>query len=703
MIPSSTLTPRQQTEAQERIKRWAQVLSKVNYGIKGGAVPTVVHDYGFGAPAMTDGKSITFNGPDVVGIFNRVGNNRGVTNLLGLNYHELSHIFYSPSPSDSSLVVRLKYRAKERNISDGEMFGLCNMVEDQRIETLFATKYKQAANYFTVLLHDRIVGPALGELKSRIDKGYSSADPAREAARVYFLYTVGRAYLPVELRAEARADFVKHYGPSVADQITKIVRRYCRMNLMESTAVQKRAGDAIAELWDVMRDNGLTTPPDQTGHNSDRPGTEGNPGPAKDGQPETDEERRKREENAKTSKEAGEAYDDADDEDAESDSEAGGSAAEPADDADEADEDGDGGAGAGGDDAESDADDEGEAAAGGGEGAQSGESDEEAPAGEAGDGDSDGDGDTDTPTNGAGKSGTDVTMSDDLEDRIERMIEDVLNDDDLRDYNEELTQAVDATVEDTEVDWSSAKHRSRYDRPAQPDEITQKSSVTNALQRMKADTGSVWERRVDYGRRVNLPAFHQRQPWEIDFFDNYEEGAEDEFDMEVVILLDQSGSMSTLVASAEAALWSIRSAFSSVGARVWGIGYSSSNAAPLFTPNMGTKPTAVPHYGCGGGTNPEQALREARSIFKRSDAHSKVLLCITDGAWDGGAGDQMVQMINSDGVTTILAYLEHPGSYTIDLSYPVARHYCDIGRNVADPKELVTLMEDYIRHRAMSR
>ena len=54
-----------------------------------------------------------------------------VANLRGLNFHELSHILYTPRQG-SEIVTWVK---------ENDLFKAFNALEDQRIETLFTSRF----------------------------------------------------------------------------------------------------------------------------------------------------------------------------------------------------------------------------------------------------------------------------------------------------------------------------------------------------------------------------------------------------------------------------------------------------------------------------------------------------------------------------------------------------------------------------------
>jgi Mg-chelatase subunit ChlD len=247
--------------------------------------------------------------------------------------------------------------------------------------------------------------------------------------------------------------------------------------------------------------------------------------------------------------------------------------------------------------------------------------------------------------------------------------------------------------------------------PVHAETLGLSNKIYHVLQRMRADSGDVHESRMESGR-VNVLDFATRKPWEMDFFDHHEEGRADEFDMEVVILLDLSPSMIGMASTASSALWQIKHAMSRFGVRVTAYGYNDGKAKCLYGPGDGTSSTRFESFQAGGsGTDPLDALTRAYNILSRTDSHRRVLFTITDGEWNYNVRhqcDAIVEKINGlRNATTILVGLE--SSY-ISSASGVIRHddrstyHCHhIARSVDEPAKIVDIFKDFVYHVARQR
>lgn len=70
--------------------------------------------------------------------FQNLGNPRTLVQLLGLNYHELGHLMFTPRNTGSWIGTDL-HRA-------------WNILEDQRMESFFTAQYQPAGKYFTEMV-----------------------------------------------------------------------------------------------------------------------------------------------------------------------------------------------------------------------------------------------------------------------------------------------------------------------------------------------------------------------------------------------------------------------------------------------------------------------------------------------------------------------------------------------------------------------
>jgi hypothetical protein len=141
------------------------------------------------APAWSDGAAIYINQQEITDM-----DLETLTQVTGLNYHELAHHFYTPRKGTELIKWVLANNYMES----------ANMLEDQRIETLLCARYPAVAPYLT-----GTVARWLGETPE-------------ERQGVYALIR-GRRYLPVELREAYRDEFA---FPELIPAIVDIVDKY---------------------------------------------------------------------------------------------------------------------------------------------------------------------------------------------------------------------------------------------------------------------------------------------------------------------------------------------------------------------------------------------------------------------------------------------------------------------------------------------
>jgi hypothetical protein len=140
------------------------------------------------APAWSDGASIYINLNEIEDM-----DLETLTQVNGLNYHELAHHLYTPRKG-TDLV---------KWVVDNQYFQAFNILEDQRIETLLTGRYPSIAPYLTAT-----VARWLG---------------ASEDINGNYVCIRGRRYLPVEIRQAFRDEFA---FPELIPAIIDIVDEY---------------------------------------------------------------------------------------------------------------------------------------------------------------------------------------------------------------------------------------------------------------------------------------------------------------------------------------------------------------------------------------------------------------------------------------------------------------------------------------------
>jgi len=565
---------------------------------------------------------------------------------LGTNAHELGHVLFSPR-RDSTLMFRVL--ESERSFLPG-IANMHNIVEDQRQERLVLAKFGPWRGYLTAALSHHLV-----------------SDDANA-----WLLLAGRTWLPDEVRSAAKARMVFRQGQRFTDEVTRMVGEY--QLLMDP-------GESDAdEAWQILQDLvALFDDQQPTGNGGcggfvsvgGEPNIDGNPG---DGPPV--------------------ASDPAADPDADSDSD-GGSGPEEGDDGG----DGDQGSGSGpGDSQKGDAD----------EGQQPGDEAGKTPTtrsdGQQGQG-----GDSGSPGGGAGnRPGSKPISQKDIREKLRDAAKGQIDED--AQASEELGSVLDALDygrgggEDAEGErpigrWIPADDAARRLR----------AEVSDALLDIKDETEPGWLKRVESGR-LNVRRLVDPYCDADELFDRYEPGMMDASEMEVMVLLDVSGSMGSQMKALGRAAWAIRHAVDDLEGRCTVICYESGPHRLLAEPGQRPDdrmfiPSAM------GGTQPKSALLESLRVLTSSDAKNRLLIVLSDGEWFGtsklvrGPGGSMkweqhddaaevIEAMGQMGVTTVMALLGRGAGDD--------KHGCQFAAHIDRAEELARLFRRVAAERMRS-
>ena len=153
----------------------------------------IVNDPKMDTQALNDGKAIVFNANLIEDL-----DDNTILSLHGLNYHELSHLLYSPRVG-SDLGKYCK---------DNKIIRALQILEEARVETLITKKYPVTKLFLEA------------SVTSYILKG--TPDIWGEN----FATITGRKYLPLELRQMVADKFIASYGTEMASQVHSIVHAY---------------------------------------------------------------------------------------------------------------------------------------------------------------------------------------------------------------------------------------------------------------------------------------------------------------------------------------------------------------------------------------------------------------------------------------------------------------------------------------------
>jgi hypothetical protein len=167
--------------------------------------PTWEEPHFEGIAGWSDGKKITFN-KDIVSLLSA----DDIPALNGLNYHELSHLLYTPRGGSEFVMW----------VQNNKLGMAFNYLEDARIETLMTARFPSTrlfleANFMRYVAVD---GTNCGSL---------------------FLLSRGRKYIPLAIRQEIADLFVAERGLEMATEVADIIDTYRTLVLPRDSEIAK--------------------------------------------------------------------------------------------------------------------------------------------------------------------------------------------------------------------------------------------------------------------------------------------------------------------------------------------------------------------------------------------------------------------------------------------------------------------------------
>jgi len=597
-----------------------------------------------------------FIDPDQIPDFEK---NIGLVRLTAVNYHEVCHVLYTPDTS-----------WHREQVVDAARTAF-NILEDQRIETLFVARYRPASKYFTemfvsILLQDQ----------SQWDTG--------------FMLAHGRRYLPLELRAELERRFIG--TPEQLLEAKEIIDEYRLLPM--TTSVQWQDGAQLAIrlqkiINDIRQNQGADTT-DVCGNPSNV--RDPNSGNAVEKQLDA-EDKQQAERDSERAQEQTEEQDDQeqdgtdgsgfwDENTPEEEDETEDGSSEDASDNEEDEDDEDGSNG--GDDLEgSDGDD----------------ADESLPSGESG-GDSSGDDADDaseeSDNDHGGGAGTandedddNVAPSEDLEDLLNE-IADVLEESavmnrEVQDLRDAMNEAA-LTLDDRDL------HTDYSMQSLDAGMVQHSQRIERELRRIYADVEPGWRYGSSHGR-LNVEraanAYYTGSDDE-DVFDEWDEGMEQETGIEAVIATDLSGSMwsNNKLTEANKSQWILKRALDSVEAKTTCLGFSDSNVL-LYRSQDKVPTNAWQRFDSGGGTELNSTVELSRRILNQSEMPNRLFVVITDGEW--GDNERVLgPMIDAVNATRVLIFIgsgirnAHKDQFHTVLTVNKASEIPDLIKSVVD-------------------
>jgi len=217
------------------------------------------------------------------------------------------------------------------------------------------------------------------------------------------------------------------------------------------------------------------------------------------------------------------------------------------------------------------------------------------------------------------------------------------------------------------------------------------------LERLRIDNDPAWQLEQPIGR-LNVARTIHADINDIDrLFDKWSTG-NDNRDIEAIILLDNSGSMSYQMGSALSATWTIKKALEAIDSRVTVFRFNNDGRL-LYSAEDKANPNSFRYIGSTGGTNPYEVLVESERMLGASDRGIKLFITVSDGGWENSTMcDEVVSRINNiEGAITVSVllgnfsyyYKEYGAKYVEDELIPQYRHNAEVFHALSEPKDLV--------------
>ena len=603
------------------------------------------------APAWSSTKEVWLNLAEIKDDFT----SRSITSLNGLSFHELGHLRYTPR--NGSRLVKL---IQEHNDSK-KLWQSFNCLEDSRIELLLTGWLPSIKSWLTATMCDYLLSD-------------------KEAISRAFPLVYGRKYLPLELRQLASDNFIK---PEIQQELADVIDEYNSLILTGNDEYTDHAFDLIKAFAGLL-DELPPLPQDPNGegegegatviirvrnpHGHDSRPTEGYESSSNRPAPKSEQERNRQSARKNvvevvidtTPKE--ETKEETKEEDKSADSDSATEGKNPSK-------------------------------------PQSKEDSFDCEFGDLFDeSDSDFDSDNNAPQKSkpsqgkkagteAGHTGSNQQVTDTLNDILSDVVESL---------SKEINSIANQIGVVAELDGGSATtpNKANYKEIRVPDELYVLAKTFGVeLERLRADFDPAW---LHNERSGKLNANRYLRGDDLDsVFDSWEEGRDDVTEIEAVILLDRSGSMSGNNAdNAYKSMWAIKKALERVEARTTVVTFDSrTNLLYGADEKAGT---TIRDSGADGGTNPENAILYAKKILADSEKPIKILFMITDGAWDTDKGEKAIQEMKQAGVLTCQALIT--GGYEMSAeALNNYRHGFELMTSMKSAKDILILGKELVR------
>ena len=226
----------------------------------------------------------------------------------------------------------------------------------------------------------------------------------------------------------------------------------------------------------------------------------------------------------------------------------------------------------------------------------------------------------------------------------------------------------------------------------------------NELIQLQVDNDPSWLRETPSGK-LNVQRTMNMDINDINIlFDRWGTG-NDNYDIEAVIITDNSGSMDRLMGEACTANWIIKKAIESIDGNVSSYIFDDNTFNLYSADERATR--SIRMVSANGSTDPSEALLEAERILSASKRKTKLLFVITDGQWGSATlAEDTIKRINAiEGAITNLVYISNLYEWQADWTFEQIagehRHNCMNMSMVNKPREIVDVARNLVRSLSM--
>jgi len=548
------------------------------------------------APAWSDGATITFNASEIEDM-----DLETLTQVTGLNYHELCHQLYTPRKGTEMV----------KWVVENQYIESMNILEDQRIETLFTARYPSVIPYLSATCA-RWLSTGEDEISGN------------------YLAIRGRRYLPVEVREAYRDEFAfPELIPTLAsiiDEYRLLVfpRDYERAKeliqqfndyVLYPTGILQKIRDQIAQ-YNYNNEEGGCTIGGPTGCGGRAPMAKGRPEPGK--AQERDAQR------ARGQGQSESPYTYRPKASGKGNQKPSGKQDQPA---------------------------EATTSGGGGEHQINHRTQEEALAIREENLDT-------LPDIGVGHTPSVGGVPHHIEDMLDDIVFDTLNNKDVISD----VKAKQKVIVGGDGKYDDQSKRGKFDTTKIPSEaIVSYRKFAKELQRLRDESEPSWIRETPSGKLNFKRVMAGCEPDVA--FDRWDEG-DDGCDIEAVICIDRSGSMTYQGNDRKASIacWTIKRALEHIGAPVTVYAFDDQNEVAYNRQEKADRLQYKFIYG-DGGTNPYTALLESEQLLMSSRKKNKMLFIITDGEFNHDPNDEIIERISKRGILTSLVLIMDARSF----------------------------------------